>query len=152
MSRSRRYRTGLQVKAEMNVVPYIDVMLVLLVIFMVAAPLIHQQAIEIELPKAREEVLSMPDEADSDVLPLVLAVDEQGAWYLNWAATPNTPVSRKEVMAITAEALGKYPNLPVLVQGDSKVPYAQVVHAIDALREAGAASVGLVTQPVEDAQ
>ena len=81
MSRRSKRRSH-HVKAEMNVVPYIDVMLVLLVIFMIAAPLIHQ-AIEIELPEAQATELEMPDGVDNDTLPLVLTVDRSGQFFLN---------------------------------------------------------------------
>ena len=78
MIRRRRHK----LKAEMNVVPYIDVMLVLLVIFMIAAPLIHQQSIEIDLPDSSAEVLDMPEDAGNDLMPLVLTVDAQGNYYV----------------------------------------------------------------------
>ena len=79
MSRNRRHK----LKAEMNVVPYIDVMLVLLVIFMIAAPLIHQQSIEIDLPDTSSDTLEMPADAGNDTLPLILSVDASGSYYLN---------------------------------------------------------------------
>ena len=77
MSRNRRHK----LKAEMNVVPYIDVMLVLLVIFMIAAPLIHQQSIEIDLPDTSSDTLEMPADAGNDTLPLILSVDASGSYY-----------------------------------------------------------------------
>ena len=82
MSRKRSRSRSHRVKAKMNVVPYIDVMLVLLVIFMIAAPLIHQ-AIDIELPEAPAAELEMPEGVDNDTLPLVLTVDRVGQFYLN---------------------------------------------------------------------
>ena len=73
MSRNRRHK----LKAEMNVVPYIDVMLVLLVIFMIAAPLIHQQSIEIDLPDTSSDTLEMPADAGNDTLPLINLTDRK---------------------------------------------------------------------------
>ena len=145
MSRRKRSRAH-HVKAEMNVVPYIDVMLVLLVIFMIAAPLIHQ-AIEIELPEAQATELEMPEGADSDTLPLVLTVDRSGQFFLNWAPDPTTPLGSEQIVQITRYALTQHPALPVLVQGDRGVPYASVIEGIGYLQEAGAPNVGLSTEP-----
>ena len=149
MSRRHRARQH-HVKAEMNVVPYIDVMLVLLVIFMIAAPLIHQ-AIEIELPEAQASELEMPDGVDSDTLPLVLTVDRSGQFFLNWAPDPSVALGSEQIIQITRYALTQHPTLPVLVQGDRHVPYASVIEGIGFLQQAGAPNVGLSTEPPEAA-
>lgn len=149
MSRRSKRRSH-HVKAEMNVVPYIDVMLVLLVIFMIAAPLIHQ-AIEIELPEAQATELEMPDGVDNDTLPLVLTVDRSGQFFLNWAPDPTLPLGQAQIEQITRYALTQHPTLPVLVQGDKDVPYASVIEGIGYLQQAGAPNVGLSTEPPEAA-
>ena len=149
MSRRSKRRSH-HVKAEMNVVPYIDVMLVLLVIFMIAAPLIHQ-AIEIELPEAQATELEMPDGVDNDTLPLVLTVDRSGQFFLNWAPDPTLPLGQAQIEQITRYALTQHPTLPVLVQGDKDVPYASVIEGIGYLQQAGAPNVGLSTELPEAA-
>lgn len=148
MSRRRRSRSH-HVKAEMNVVPYIDVMLVLLVIFMIAAPLIHQ-AIEIELPEAQATELEMPEGADNDTLPLVLTVDRSGQFYLNREPFVGMPIGKEQIIQITQYELTQHPTLPVLVQGDRGVPYASVIEGIGYLQQAGAPNVGLSTEPPEE--
>ena len=150
MSRKRSRSRSHRVKAEMNVVPYIDVMLVLLVIFMIAAPLIHQ-AIDIELPEAPAAELEMPEGVDNDTLPLVLTVDRAGQFYLNWAPDPAAPLGSNEILQITRYALTQHPALPVLVQGDKDVPYASVIEGIGYLQQAGAPNVGLSTEPPTEA-
>lgn len=148
---SRRRSRNHHVKAEMNVVPYIDVMLVLLVIFMIAAPLIHQQAIEIELPEAQATELEMPEGVDNDTLPLILSVDRSGQFFLNWAPDPAAPLAQEQIVQITRYALTQHPTLPVLVQGDKDVPYASVIEGIGYLQQAGAPNVGLSTEPPAEA-
>ena len=139
MSRNRRHK----LKAEMNVVPYIDVMLVLLVIFMIAAPLIHQQSIEIDLPDTSSDTLEMPADAGNDTLPLILSVDASGSYYLN-RGNDKQPLLPEDVTA-------EHPDLPVLVQGDTNANYNRVIDGIVLLQQGGAKKVGLVTeQPPEN--
>ncbi|UJF24414.1 biopolymer transporter ExbD [Suttonella sp. R2A3] len=149
MMKLRRRNRNRRVKADMNVVPYIDVMLVLLVIFMIAAPLINQ-AIEIDLPDAPADVLEMPDDADLDVLPLVLTVDNSGQMFLSWADDPAAPLGKEAITEITAQALKQYPALPVLVRGDQGARYADIVSGISYLQAGGAPNVGLSTDPLEN--
>ena len=145
MSRNRRHK----LKAEMNVVPYIDVMLVLLVIFMIAAPLIHQQSIEIDLPDTSSEVLEMPEDAGNDTLPLILSVDAAGSYYLN-RGNDKQPLLPDDIIALTQQALAEHRDLPVLVQGDTNANYNRVIDGIVLLQQGGARKVGLVTeQPPE---
>jgi len=146
MSRNRRHK----LKAEMNVVPYIDVMLVLLVIFMIAAPLIHQQSIEIDLPDTSSDTLEMPADAGNDTLPLILSVDASGSYYLN-RGNDKQPLLPEDVTALTTQALAEHPDLPVLVQGDTNANYNRVIDGIVLLQQGGAKKVGLVTeQPPEN--
>jgi len=128
---------------DINVVPYIDVMLVLLVIFMVTAPLLTQ-GIEVELPKAGAE----PIESSSDNIPLVLSVDAAGNLYLNVGDDEDMPMGGKEVVAQTARVLDVSPDTQVFVKADRAVPYGNVVGAMVLLQQGGASQVGFVTDPL----
>lgn len=126
--------------AEINVVPYIDVMLVLLVIFMVTAPML-MQGVEVELPKAD----AAPVE-DQDAEPLIVSIDGQGQLFLNLGANEKQVLELATVRQRVAAVLRRTPDKPVLVWGDQKVAYGDVVVVMTALQEAGAPSVGLVTE------
>lgn len=150
---ARRYRKKNTLKAEMNVVPYIDVMLVLLVIFMVATPLMQSQAIEVDLPPssiAQEE--ESEETPEVPVLPLILSVDAAGQYYLNQGANAGEPMSSADIQAFTQSALAENPTLPVLIEGDKSVPYEQIVAGIVLLQQAGVAKVGLVTEASDTAE
>lgn len=128
---------------EINVVPYIDVMLVLLIIFMITAPLI-QQGVEIDLPQANAEVL--PDEADN---PLVVTVDKQGRYFLDVGDNTNKPISMEDMQLKVAAVLRNKPKTPVMIRGDKNVPYGDIVSAMTALQAAGVPSIGLMTDPAQ---
>jgi biopolymer transport protein TolR len=129
---------------DINVVPYIDVMLVLLIIFMVTAPLLTQ-GIEVELPKAAAEPLEA--RANRDEKPLVLSVDREGRFYLNVGRQPERALDDVTTAARAAAMLRRAPDVPVLVKGDARVPYGRVVAAMVLLKEAGATKIGFVTEP-----
>ncbi|MDX1593848.1 MAG: protein TolR [Gammaproteobacteria bacterium] len=130
--------------SEINVVPYIDVMLVLLVIFMITAPLLTQ-GVKVDLPRASAEPL--PPEA---LEPLVLTVDAAGRYYLNVGGEGETvPVDRETLLARVAAVLRHKPETPVMVRGDRAVDYGEVIEAMVVLQAAGAPNVGLVTEPPE---
>ena len=129
--------------ADINVVPYIDVMLVLLVIFMITAPMLTQ-GVAVELPKAMSESLKT-----SNREPIIVSVDKEGNYFLNISNAPNVPVEAHALMVRVAAEIEmarqtKEP-LHVLVKGDAGVPYGKVVHAMGLLKEAGAEQVGLLT-------
>ena len=126
--------------AEINVVPYIDVMLVLLVIFMATAPLL-MQGVEVDLPKADSSPVS-----DSDAEPLIVSIDAQARLYLNLGASDDQALSMETVKQRVATVLKRNPEKAVMVWGDSAVPYGEVVVLMSELQEAGATSVGLVTE------
>lgn len=130
--------------SEINVVPYVDVMLVLLVIFMITAPLLSQ-GVKIHLPQAEAKALTVKRH-----LPIIVTVDEKGQYYLNIADHPNQPMtSRQLVNRIAAEiVLAKQDDekRTVLVRGDKDVPYGKVVYAMVLLQQAGVVQVGLMTQ------
>ena len=127
--------------AEINVVPYIDVMLVLLVIFMVTAPLL-MQGVKVELPQAP----SAPLENKEDE-PLIVSIRRDGSYFLNLGNNQETAKPLKEITETIAKILRQKPDTPVLVWSDAKVEYGTVVAVMTALQSAGAPSVGLVTDP-----
>ncbi|MFO1259243.1 MAG: protein TolR [Gammaproteobacteria bacterium] len=126
--------------AEINVVPYIDVMLVLLVIFMVTAPLL-QQGVSVDLPDAAATALPEKDKS-----PIVVSVDDEGSYYLNVSGNPAAPMDPRALKLQVAAELVRDPKRQVLVKGDKNVAYGQVVGAMVLLQQAGAPTVGLVTQ------
>ncbi len=131
--------------AEMNVVPYIDVMFVLLVIFMVTAPLL-QQGVQVDLPQASAQPIP-PDQGE----PLELSVDAQGNYFLNVGGDTKAPVDEEAILQRVAAVLRHKPQTPVLVRGDRNVDYGTVVRAMVLLQQAGAPNVGLVTDNTQPA-
>ncbi len=127
--------------AEINVVPYIDVMLVLLVVFMVTAPLL-MQGVKVELPQAP----SSPIDEKKDE-PLIVSVKEDGSYYLKMGGDPEAAKPLSEIKKMVSAVLRRAPDTPVLVWGDTNVPYGRVVVLMSELQNAGAGSVGLVTEP-----
>ena len=130
--------------SEINVVPYIDVMLVLLVIFMVTAPMLTQ-GIKVDLPKANSE----PIDDVPNHQPLVLSVDAQGNLYINVGDDEDQPASGKEVIARVGAVLRNRPETPILVKADRAVPYGYVVGAMVVLQQGGAEHIGFVTDPLD---
>lgn len=127
--------------AEINVVPYIDVMLVLLVIFMVTAPLL-MQGVKVDLPQAPSSPLDNKDEE-----PLIVSVKTDGTLYINLGGKQEQSKPIDEIQETVSKVLRQKPETPVLVWGDHKVDYGLVVNLMTALQQAGASSVGLVTDP-----
>ncbi len=141
MSRRRSRRRTI---AEINIVPYIDVMLVLLVIFMITAPLLNL-GVEVDLPQA--DARPLPPNAQD---PLILVVDRSGDYYLNLADDPEQAISAEEVLIRSAAVLRRNPLISVLVQADTRVNYGTVMQAMVLLQRAGADKVGLSTDiPIE---
>jgi biopolymer transport protein TolR len=130
--------------SEINVVPYIDVMLVLLIIFMVTAPLL-KQGVDVELPTAPANALGV-DSPD----PIVVSVDKRGLMYLSIADDPDASIGAEALVGFVRAALAKEPARPVLVRGDANGPYQNVVATLVLLQQAEVGSVGLVTEPRED--
>ena len=129
--------------AEINVVPYIDVMLVMLVIFMVTAPLLTQ-GVKVELPQAAAEPMESKDQE-----PLVVTVDAGGSLYLNIGDAPDQPVEGDALVQRVAAVLRRQPAKPVMVRGDHAADYGSVVAAMVLLQQAGISGVGLVTESPE---
>ena len=130
--------------ADINVVPYIDVMLVLLIIFMITAPIV-QQGVEIDLPQAAAKPMS-PDQDE----PVVVSVDKKGDFYLDIGDNPDKPVDAKLMVNRVAAVRQLKPDIPVLVRGDREVGYGRVVDAMVLLQRAGVEKVGLMTDQPEN--
>jgi len=137
---SMRSRRKKRLMGEINVVPYIDVMLVLLVIFMVTAPLLST-GVDVNLPGA--DALPL----DEDQEPFVLTVDQQGRYYLNDDEQPLESV--EEIQRQAAIVLKKNPRTPFMVRADGAVAYAKVMDGMVLLQQAGVQKVGLATQALE---
>lgn len=127
--------------AEINVVPYIDVMLVLLVIFMVTAPLLTQ-GVDVQLPQAAADPIATAQNEE----PLVLSIDADGELYLSVGNDKNAPLAAGRVQELVAAVLRRNPQTPVLLNADQRVPYGAVVQAMVLLQQAGAANVGFLTE------
>jgi len=128
--------------AEINVVPYIDVMLVLLVVFMVTAPLLIQ-GVDVQLPEASSAPLESADQE-----PLVVSIAANGHYFVNLGKTEQEAKSLELIKEQVAKILKQQPKTPVLVWGDTNVPYGKVIELMSAIQSAGAGSVGLVTEPL----
>lgn len=129
--------------SEINVVPYIDVMLVLLVIFMVTAPLMTQ-GVKVELPKAGAKNIQTQDQE-----PLIVSVSASGQFYISLGDEPKQAKSLDLIGEQVAIVIKEKPQTPVLVNGDTNVPYGEVIRLMAFLQAAGVADVGLVTEALE---
>lgn len=131
--------------SDINVVPFIDVMLVLLVIFMITAPLLTQ-GVKVDLPKTEAKALT-----DQQKEPLIVTVDSSGHFYFNLSDKPNQPLTARALSNLATDQLSGQQTgeqRPVLVRGDKDVNYGKVMEAMVLLQQAGAKSVGLITQPI----
>jgi biopolymer transport protein TolR len=133
--------------SDINVVPYIDVMLVLLIIFMITAPLLTQ-GISVDLPNAPASQLD--PELLKDNEPLVLSVDSAGKYYLNVGDNEDQPIDDATVIENASAVLRRNAQTPVLVQADETVPYGRVVTGAVLLQRAGATKIGFQTDPGGD--
>jgi len=126
--------------SDINVVPYIDVMLVLLIIFMITAPII-QQGVEISLPQAEAN----PIDSDQDE-PVVVSVNKKGDFFLDIGDHPGKPIDAQLLVNRVAAVRRLKPNIPVLVRGDRGVLYGRVIDAMVLLQTAGIEKIGLMTE------
>jgi biopolymer transport protein TolR len=133
-------RRKVKMMADMNVVPYIDVMLVLLIIFMVTAPLITQ-GVKVELPQATAEPV------DSEAEPVIVSVDRDGNFYIDVGDDREEPEDAASLQAKVMAQLVHKPGAQVLINGDANVSYQRVVEVMALLQQAGVKNVGLMTQP-----
>lgn len=136
MARSKR-----KPMSDINVVPYIDVMLVLLIIFMVTAPMLTQ-GIKVDLPQLK----SSDVELQANQEPMIVSIDSNGAYYLEMSAVSNKAMELADLMKKAQGILEQSPQTTVLVRGDRNVSYGAVVDLMSRLQEAGAEGVGLITE------
>ena len=139
MARSRR-RNKRRPMAEINVVPYIDVMLVLLVIFMITAPMLTQ-GVDVELPNANAAPIQ---DTENDVM--IASVDSKGKYYLDVGGKQES-ITLSQIQDRVRKVLSQNPKMSVLVRGDKNVPYGDVIGLMVTLQSAGVPNVGLVTEP-----
>lgn len=139
-------RTRRKPMSDINVVPYIDVMLVLLVIFMITAPLLTQ-GVSVELPQAESEAMTNDNNE-----PLVVTVTKEGNYYLNVGDKVDKPIDNQLLVTKVAAVLRLRPKTPVYVRGDTHVEYGKVVVAMALLQKAGAPTVGLITEQPQSAR
>lgn len=130
--------------SEINVVPYIDVMLVLLVIFMATAPLLTQ-GVSVELPKVDSELIDETKQAD----PLVISIDKSGEFYLSVSANQKKSIALDKLIIRIKASRSQTPDVAVLIRGDQDVAYGKVVTLMAELQQAGIENVGLITEPAE---
>jgi len=133
---SRRHRP----MAEINVVPYIDVMLVLLVIFMITAPML-KTGVEVTLPRADAKPIEQVDNE-----PVVVTVDAAGKFYINIGENPDQPIAEEKLQTLAAAVMRRNSERRVLVKGDQGVNYQKVVRAMALLQQAGVPQVGLMSE------
>lgn len=137
MSRGLKRRRAM---AEINVVPYIDVTLVLLIIFMITAPLV-QTGVDVDLPQADTAAVEQKNQ-----LPVIVSVDKMGAFYIDIGDDEEEAVSAEMLLYRVAAVLRNKPETQVYIRGDQKVEYGKVVTVMVALKNAGVSRVGLMTQ------
>lgn len=128
---------------EINVVPFIDVMLVLLVIFMITAPMLTQ-GVQVDLPQVSSEPI---DTQDSD--PIIISVDREGGYFIT-LGEDSTAVSLEQISERVSAILQRRPGTPVMVRGDRGVQYGQIVLLMSTLQRSGVENVGLLSEPPQD--
>ncbi len=141
MQTGRRKRRKL--KAEINVVPYIDVMLVLLIIFMVTAPLLNL-GVDIQLPQSAAKSLQ------SDKEPIVISVAQDGKLFLTLGAAPREGIGADNLVRKVAAFVRQNPQVPVYIAGDNRATYGNVYTILPALQQAGVTKIGLMSQPLQE--
>jgi biopolymer transport protein TolR len=139
-----RTRKRRKLKAEINVVPYIDVMLVLLIIFMVTAPLLRT-GVDIKLPQAAAKSLK------ADKQPVLVSLDKNGQLFLTLGTAKREPVDADALKSKVSAFVKENPQVPVLFGGDEGVDYGHVMQAMVLLQQAGVPNIGLMTQPQQPA-
>ena len=139
MAAHRRHRKR-KLKAEINVVPYIDVMLVLLIIFMITAPLMNLGT-DIKLPQSKARSLQAPKD------PIVLSVYADGRFALMLKAGRNREMSAQDIVSELSAIHSQNPDATVLVNGARDAKYQTVMSGIDLIKDAGIAKVSLISQP-----
>jgi biopolymer transport protein TolR len=137
---TRRHRKRHKLKAEINVVPYIDVMLVLLIIFMATAPLLNL-GVDVDLPDSNARAIN------SDKKPIIVTVDTDGRYEIKVGEGPKQAVSAAALVAQIEQLKGGDKDMTVFVAGDNKADYSVVYDAMVLLQKAGVSRVGLMSKP-----
>lgn len=137
-----RNRKRRKLKAEINVVPYIDVMLVLMIIFMVTAPLMNL-GVDIQLPQSNAAAIQ------NDKEPVIITVDKDGAYFLTIGASQSEPIDADALVNKVSAFVRQNPDVPVLIGGDERVEYGRIYQAMALLQSAGVPKVGLMSQPAQ---
>lgn len=127
--------------SEINVVPYIDVMLVLLIIFMITAPLLTQ-GVEVNLPETGADAMAGSGE------PVTLFIDAKGRYYLDIGEGTDKPLSDDELVRRVRAVLKRRAEEMILIKGDTKVDYGRVAYGMGLLQEAGASKIGFASEPL----
>lgn len=131
--------------SDINVVPYIDVMLVLLIIFMITAPMLTQ-GVRVDLPQASANPI---ERSEDNSEPLIVSVDALGLYYVGIGDKQDKAITLNQLRSKVSTVLTRSPNTPIMVKGDRAVDYGSVVTLMALLQDAGAPKVGLITQQVE---
>jgi len=130
--------------AEINVVPYIDVSLVLLIIFMITTPLL-QTGVDVELPQAEAKTVDPAQEP-----PVIVSIKADGSFFVDVGNHEDVPIEAAELSGKVMGAIQEKPGRPVLIRGDKSVDYGKVITVMAALKQAGVPSVGLMTSPMDE--
>lgn len=130
-----------KVIAEINVVPYIDVTLVLLIIFMITAPLL-QQGVEVTLPELQAKTVK-----ETELPPAIITVDVASRLFFSYANPADKPLSRQDIIAYCRKLKKQHPNLVYYVKGDSRIAYGEIANILGLLQSVGIDKVALITQP-----
>ena len=144
MEQSPFQRPKRHLLAEMNVVPYIDVMLVLLVIFMITAPMLTQ-GLKVELPRVASEAIQMDSQQ-----PIIVSIKADGSYWLKQGDDDDQTMPLTDITQALLAVQQQQPNLQVLINGDTQVPYGEVVKLMASLQQAQIVRVGLLTEPTEN--
>jgi biopolymer transport protein TolR len=138
---SRRGRKRRGPIAEINVVPYIDVTFVLLMIFMITAPLV-QTGVDVDLPQASTQPVDLKNDP-----PVIVSIKKDGSFYIDTGDRKDEPVTDEVLYRRVSEVLAKNPQAQIYLRGDHSVDYGKIVTVMAALKTAGAPKVGLMTTP-----
>lgn len=145
----RSHRQKKRLIAEINVVPYVDVTLVLLIIFMVTAPIV-QQAVTVKLPQTPQVIDQKQQKVEDETTPFVITVTKEGRYKTS--EQPDTVLGNKDLATLVAEVMARSqlnPNKKIYIQGDKAAPYGKVVHIFVLLKSNGVEHVSLLTEPEE---
>ncbi|MFN3713282.1 MAG: protein TolR [Alcanivoracaceae bacterium] len=140
---SMKVRAPRKLLADINVVPYIDVMLVLLVVFMITAPMMTQ-GINVDLPKTNSAPLDSKDQE-----PVIVSIGKDGSYFINVGGDSQKSAGLDVVRGHAMRIHRNKPETLFLVEGDAEVAYGKVIALMSALQGAGIEKIGLVTEPPE---